>query len=184
MGSPPANPYPWYAGVSGPDLEQGDILLACPVFVIPPGAPGTQEDAVGVTTREENVIVMTQSCDLVVQPGRSAGAAEAVLCRIHFKHELAGDRVFGRNESWNTAKKGRFASYHVLNRCRISGLELDFMLVDLSRVYTLSLEAARQLASDHSPRPRLLPPYREHLAQAFARFFMRVGLPEDIPDFP
>ena len=26
------------------------------------------------------------------------------------------------------------------------------------------------------------PPYREHLAQAFARFFMRVGLPIDIPE--
>jgi hypothetical protein len=29
----------------------------------------------------------------------------------------------------------------------------------------------------------LLPPYREHLSQAFARFFMRVGLPVDIPPF-
>jgi hypothetical protein len=32
-------------------------------------------------------------------------------------------------------------------------------------------------------RLRLLPPYREHLSQAFARFFMRVGLPVDIPPF-
>jgi len=30
---------------------------------------------------------------------------------------------------------------------------------------------------------RLLSPYREHLSQAFARFFMRVGLPVDIPPF-
>jgi hypothetical protein len=30
---------------------------------------------------------------------------------------------------------------------------------------------------------RLLPPYREHLAQAFARFFIRVGLPVDVPPF-
>ena len=30
---------------------------------------------------------------------------------------------------------------------------------------------------------RLLPPYGEHLSQAFARFFMRVGLPVDIPPF-
>ena len=29
----------------------------------------------------------------------------------------------------------------------------------------------------------LLPPYREHLSQAFARFFMRVGLPLDIAPF-
>ncbi len=30
------------------------------------------------------------------------------------------------------------------------------------------------------PRLRLLPPYREHLSQAFARFFMRVGLPVQV----
>jgi hypothetical protein len=30
------------------------------------------------------------------------------------------------------------------------------------------------------PRLRLLPPYREHLSQAFARYFMRVGLPTNI----
>lgn len=28
---------------------------------------------------------------------------------------------------------------------------------------------------------RLHPPYREHLSQAFARFFLRVGLAGDIP---
>jgi hypothetical protein len=32
-------------------------------------------------------------------------------------------------------------------------------------------------------RIRLLPPYREHLSQAFARHFMRVGLPSGIPQF-
>jgi hypothetical protein len=30
---------------------------------------------------------------------------------------------------------------------------------------------------------RLLPPYRKHLSQSFARFIMRVGLPIDIPSF-
>jgi hypothetical protein len=31
-----------------------------------------------------------------------------------------------------------------------------------------------------APRLRLLPPYREYLSQAFARFFMRVGLPQPV----
>ncbi len=29
----------------------------------------------------------------------------------------------------------------------------------------------------------LCPPYREHLSQSFAKFFMRVGLPTDVPHF-
>ena len=39
------------------------------------------------------------------------------------------------------------------------------------------------IAERGTKRLRLLPPYREHLSQAFARFFMRVGLPVDIPPF-
>jgi len=43
-----------------------------------------------------------------------------------------------------------------------------------------SAEDLRGLAQRGEPRLRLRPPYREHLSQAFARFFMRVGLPTDI----
>lgn len=32
-------------------------------------------------------------------------------------------------------------------------------------------------------RLRLLSPYREHLAQNFSRYFMRVGLPHDAKEF-
>jgi len=33
-------------------------------------------------------------------------------------------------------------------------------------------------------RLRLLPPHREQLSQAFARFFMRVDLPIELPEDP
>ena len=61
--------------------------------------------------------------------------------------------------------------------------EWDFTLVDFSRVFTVDAGLVRELAGSQGPRLRLNPPYREHLAQAFARFFMRVGLPVDIPPF-
>jgi len=71
----------------------------------------------------------------------------------------------------------------LLNRCDIKGHTQDFMLVDLGRVHTLSIGMVRDFAGRQGLRIRRLPPYREHLAQAFARFFMRVGLPIDIPAF-
>jgi len=70
-----------------------------------------------------------------------------------------------------------------LNRCGLPGHERDFLLVDFTRVFTVDASLVRELASHQDPRLRLNPPYREHLAQAFARFFMRVGLPVDIPPF-
>ena len=77
-----------------------------------------------------------------------------------------------------------FASFPlVLNRCGVPGHERDFMLVDFTRVFTVEAGLVRELAARQGPRLRLNPPYREHLAQAFARFFMRVGLPVDIPPF-
>jgi len=48
---------------------------------------------------------------------------------------------------------------------------------------TVSTDVVREVAAEQGDGIRLLPPYREHLAQAFARFFMRVALPVDIPDF-
>lgn len=56
-------------------------------------------------------------------------------------------------------------------------------IVDFHNVYGVPLEFARRFADGKGKRLRLLPPYREHLSQAFARFFMRVGLPTDIPKF-
>jgi hypothetical protein len=47
----------------------------------------------------------------------------------------------------------------------------------------VSTDVVREVAAEQGDGIRLLPPYREHLAQAFARFFMRVALPVDIPDF-
>src|SRR5437588_49586 len=76
-----------------------------------------------------------------------------------------------------------YPGYHVLNRCELTGQEMDFLLVDIRRIFTLSVDMVRELAAAQSPRVRLLPPYREHLSQAFARFFMRVGLPVDINPF-
>jgi len=49
--------------------------------------------------------------------------------------------------------------------------------------YHVSIDFLIDLIKKKDKRLRLLPPYREHLSQAFARFFMRVGLPVDIPEF-
>ena len=56
-------------------------------------------------------------------------------------------------------------------------------MVDFRNVYGVPFGFLEELSASRGERLRLLPPYREHLSQAFARFFMRVGLPTDIPSF-
>lgn len=175
--------YPWYSLVSGSDLEQGDIFFDCPVLLIPPEVfrKGGERS---VTIQRQNVILLTQSCDLAVRNDGKSGVDDVILAAVHSRRELAEHAKFKDKAEWENARKGRFPAFHVLNQCTIPGHEIDFMLVDLRRVFSLSVDVVREIASfGNKKRVRLLPPYREHLSQAFARFFMRVGLLVDIPRF-
>jgi hypothetical protein len=60
---------------------------------------------------------------------------------------------------------------------------LPWSVVEFHRLATLPKAFASTFAAGLGPRLRLRPPYREHLSQAFARFFMRVGLPHDAKTF-
>jgi hypothetical protein len=60
-------------------------------------------------------------------------------------------------------------------------LSTPHLVVDFREIFTLPRTFIESLVSQRTKsRLRLLPPYREHLSQAFARFFMRVGLPVPI----
>jgi hypothetical protein len=184
MASTDSPSYPWYRLVTGNELEQGDILLECPRFVVPaealtdPGKHAVQIHAV-------DAIVLTQSCDLAIRADGSCKAKDVILCPLHFKEALtkAGDPKYGKDAGWDEARTGKHLFIHVLNRCVLEACPLDFMLVDLGDVFTLNVKLMRSFAASKKSRVRLLPPYREHLSQAFARVFMRVGLPADIPPF-
>jgi hypothetical protein len=57
------------------------------------------------------------------------------------------------------------------------------LVVDFRQIFSLPVAYLRKHAAGLDPRWRLESPYREHFSQAFARFFMRVGLPTAIPTF-
>ncbi len=81
------------------------------------------------------------------------------------------------------ARKGQLIRHHVLNKCELENANREFRIVDFRCIYTLPLDFCREFAAKSGNRIRLLSPYREHLSQSFARLFMRVGLPADIPPF-
>ena len=59
--------YPWYSEVSASEpLQQGDFVLQCPIL-----SPSTENFVVNQTINadilEYDVIVMSQSCDLLVE---------------------------------------------------------------------------------------------------------------------
>src|SRR5262249_54280957 len=66
----------------------------------------------------------------------------------------------------------------MLNQCDHDELRTEIRVVDFHRLYTIPRVFLESLLLQRGQtRLRLLPPYREHLSQAFARYYMRVGLP-------
>jgi len=174
-----AKDYPWYEIVESDEpLLQGDFISECPI-IVPPSELITGAQEVNTRVVTYNIVVMSQSCDLV------QGKLDLVLvCPIWPLSEFEKTSEYYKSKEGKEAlRRGYIPGYHLLNKCEIKGFETDFLVVDFRNVYSVPFDFLKNLAKNRGKRVRLLPPYREHLSQAFARFFMRVGLPVDIPSF-
>ncbi len=171
--------YPWYELISGEDVEQGDILEAFPVYQPPEELAGGETLSPLFEFEDRDVVVMTQTCDLV--RGREK-VSEIVVCPVWQLADYESGLLTttkGREE----VRRGNLPGYHMLAACKLPGFAREIRVVDFRQLFSLPLGFVRKRAGLATPRLRLLPPYREHLAQAFARYFMRIGLPVDIPPF-
>jgi hypothetical protein len=174
--------YPWYELIEGSSLLQGDFLDKC-LIVVPSKdlyiPPSKEAPEIEIHTIECNVVVMSQSCDI------EQDKLDLVLVCPHWSLEEMGqkDPYFKSSKAKEELRRGYLSGYHLLNKCDLGGMERDYRVVDFRTVYSLPLDFLKEFSSKIGKRIRLLPPYREQLSQAFARFFMRVGLPLDIPPF-
>lgn len=186
----------WYEAVDAEScLSQGDIILDCPIvrwaskpIELQLGQEGKVLESL-VEAAKADVIVMTQACDL--EQGK---VTNVILCPhislANYKEywERAGEMKEGKKpnaKQWAKTCKdlsnGYMWNLAMLNEGNVDELTLSHRVVDFHEVYTVPrvfLESL--LKSRGEARLRLRPPYREHLSQAFARFFMRVGLPTGV----
>ena len=177
MGEAQERDYPWYTVVgAGASLSQGDFFDGCPVLIPRMGQAQEGTQLVG-GCETYDVVVMSQSCDLAHEK------VQLVLVCPVWDLDVFGrsSPYFGSRDGKNRLRRGDSPGYHLLNSCELEGHDRGFRVVDFRNVYGVPFDYLA--AQRDAPRLRLLPPYREHLAQAFARFFMRVGLPLDIPPF-
>ncbi|MCB0541517.1 MAG: hypothetical protein KDE33_28685 [Bacteroidetes bacterium] len=173
--------YPWFEilndGVNS--LEQGDFIPNCPILIPPNNIQDNQE--VEIEVKQIDSIILSQSCDLVNDK------IEIVLVCPFYSLQTFLSSLSEEQQSKNSQKKivenlrkGYLAGYHLLNNdTNIESLQ-DYQIVDFRNVYGIQIQSLREITTNLTQRIRLLPPYREHLSQAFARYFMRVGLPQDI----
>jgi hypothetical protein len=185
-------PDAWYEEVlPSTKLTQGDLIPNCPLItwkdepVLLQGRPETETLKTMVVAVKANIVVMTQACDLENEKVRNV-----VLCPYHSLSEFqAVWRTDRTSNSRSTSAKdwanfckqicnGFVWNLAILNAGDAASLTTEHCIVEFHEVYTIPRNFLESLLLQRDqPRLRLLPPYREHLSQAFARFFMRVGLP-------
>lgn len=174
--------FDWYAVGEFDDLQQGDLFPLCPIVLPEPSvfqslltesvgpetAPQERADASSLLVVYANVIVMSQSCDLA-----KPDCTQVLVC----PHQDAAN--FSKERRTEIAKD-RYAALHMIEACSHADLTFPKQVLDFRTVYGVPKEFLLALAKARGKRARLLPPYREHMAQAFARYFMRVGLPRNL----
>jgi hypothetical protein len=174
----------WYEIITSEELQQGDLFPTCPVVLTPttlmsPPVSSEPPSAIAAQVRVYNVIVMSQSCDLVQRK-----LSLVLVCPYWSLTELeAMDARFKPPRMKEEVRRGNVPAYHMLAACDLAGFEHEIQIVDFRTVFSVPFDFLTELARQRPKRLRLRSPYREHLSQAFARFFMRVGLPADIPPF-
>jgi hypothetical protein len=183
----------WYETVEDDELQQGDFFSNCPIieppasFTIPEDvewSPEAMSATLRTAWRTYNVVVMSQSCDLVQHK-----LDLVLVCPYWPLSELENvedEKVrnfFRSRKGKEDIRRGYVPSYHMLAACDLEGFQREIQIVDFRTVFSVPFQFITEMARRQSRRLRLQSPYREHLSQAFARFFMRVGLPADIKPF-
>lgn len=181
----------WYAVVPPDDnVTQGELIFSCPILAWKDSPIPTNESLVDALraasdTIVGDVVVMTQACDIEQEKVRNL-----VLCpclpvnefRQCWEGKMKENKQNPTDRAWRRfcedVANGFCWNLSLLNRCDVKGITGPCRIVDFHDVFTVPIRFLESLLSERKePRIRLLPPYREHLSQAFARYFMRVGLP-------
>lgn len=175
--------YPWYEEVHySNDITQGDVVCGC-LIPLPKEelyslilSESDQRPEGTIDIKQADIIVLSQVCDI-----ENDKIDSIVACPIWpLKTLMSKNTYYASTNGKESLRQGKEPPYHLLNAYSSTNIIHDFSVVDFHRIYSLPKEFLKKVAQSIPYRLRLLPPYREHLSQAFARYFMRVGLPVDI----
>ena len=175
----------WYDVVNGAEIEQGDILSDCTVYMFDSIVNANeisldQELFPEWTAVNYDVVVLTQSCDLQAGQGKPK-VQHVVLCPIEGRSRIeeAPNHVLHNKGILRKAARGEHPGFFVISDFfsrDLPELNRDVGVVHFQQIYTLPVDLVRNHAASLGPRLRLRSPYREALSSRFASFFGRVAL--------
>jgi hypothetical protein len=132
-----------------------------------------------LTLAEQTLIIVTQSCDL-----ENSKVDLVAMCPAYTLEEFeTTNPKFKSKERWEAVRTGREPGLHLLGSPSNPDDSRGALVVDFGQIFSLPPAYLEKKAEVAGERLRLDSPFLEHFSQAFARYFMRVGLPSQIPAF-
>ena len=132
-----------------------------------------------------DTIVVTQTCDLDNVKVRSVLLARVVSWRDFAAAQFAAGNSAVKSSAYlANLIRGDIPPLTLLHE-RTEVPALPWSVCDFRELYTVDRAHLDLFTTQPGSRQRLRlrSPYKEHFAQAFARFFLRVGLPHDAVAF-
>jgi hypothetical protein len=168
----------WYEEISPSSLiTQGDILFGCPVFYPKPTFDFTNLSNLSNIELEHgtaNLIILSQSCDLVVDKEKNRSPVSNVVC-------AKLDSIEG--DSWgfvSEVNSGSRPPYHLINEKTDGEITMGYQIIDFAQIFTLPYDVLDVFREYSGKRLRLRSPYLEFVSQRFGQYFSRIGLPAGI----
>ncbi len=175
----------WYEVTNGATLRQCDILMGCPVIRLDGKLQWPVEPSMTLPIKIETYdsIILTQSCDLENSKVEDILLAQVIAWPVLVSQELQRNNQIVKKRDFRKALiEGNTPGQALLHK-HLGEPRLDWSIVSFQRLYTIQKGFLVEVALKSGPRLRRRSPYREHIAQAFARFVMRVGLPYNARSF-
>ena len=173
--------YPWYDDIrDDAEIEQGDIIVDCNAILAYEehynNIINNIENDIELDVITFNGIVLSQSCDIV-----NDKVTNVIVCPLVTLKDLCENEEYYKSSAAREGlRQGKEPAHHLLQKVSLSqDKSSDFYVVSFRHIHSIPKRYIKALIKNKI-RKRLLPPYREHLSQSFARYFMRVGLPTNI----
>ena len=167
----------WYKVATSGELTQGDIVPRYPI-VIPRFRNNIEAGKeVDLSVIMHDLIVVTASCDLVESqnPNDIVLLCEVDEFQAHLRaHSDKSGQRKGRRKDLLTNK---IASLQALPATENLSPKRAASVVRFDRCHTLDREELRKFIDAIDPRLTLCSPYGEFVAQRFATYHARIGLP-------
>ncbi len=134
---------------------------------------------------ESDIIILSQSCDLEIRKSKMRPNLRNVIISpiLYYNEAIKNQKITLGTDFKEAMRRGYIPHCFLLKEINFPSIKKELGIVSFREVALVRFEDLMDVVSKDQERIRMKSPYREALSQAFGNFIMRVGKPEEIPEY-